>query len=71
MPGDKVKIGPEHIRKTHIIFPKLLELLIPVLNENPIQRAVVVVCGGSGVGKSGIASLISCYLNRLSLGSCK
>jgi hypothetical protein len=69
MPGDKVKIGPQHIRKAQIIFPKLLELLIPVLEENPYQRAVVVVCGGSGVGKSEIASVISYYLNRMGLGS--
>jgi hypothetical protein len=69
MPGDKVKIAPRHIQKAQIIFPKLLELLIPVLDENPYQRAVVVVCGGSGVGKSEIASVISYFLNRLGLGS--
>jgi hypothetical protein len=69
MPGDKVRIDPRHIRKAQIIFPKLLELLIPVLEENPYQRAVVVVCGGSGVGKSEIASVISYYLNRMGLGS--
>lgn len=69
MPGDKVKIGPQHIQKARIIFPKLLELLIPALDENPFQRAVIVVCGGSGVGKSEIASLISYYLNRMGLGS--
>ena len=57
MPGDQVKIDHGHIRKTRIIFPKLLELLMPVLEENPYQRAVVVVCGGSGVGKSETASL--------------
>jgi hypothetical protein len=69
MPGDKVKIGPQHTQKAQTIFPKLLELLIPVLEENPYQRAVVVVCGGSGVGKSEIASVISYYLNRMGLGS--
>lgn len=69
MPGDKVVIGMNHIQKTHLIFPKLLELLIPVLNENLYRRAVVVVCGGSGVGKSEIASLLSYYLNRMNLGS--
>ena len=69
MPGDKVRISPQHILKAQIIFPKLLELLIPALEENPCQRAVVVVCGGSGVGKSEIASLISYYLNRMGLGS--
>jgi alpha-galactosidase len=69
MPGDKVNIGPQLIQKATVIFPKLLELLIPVLDESPYQRAVVVVCGGSGVGKSGIASLISYYLKNLGLGS--
>lgn len=69
MPGDKVKIGPQHIQKSLVIFPKLLELLGPSLETNPHQRAVVVVCGGSGVGKSEIASLISLYLNRMGLGS--
>ena len=69
MPGDKVKIDPQHIQKARIIFPKLMELLVPALDENPFQRAVIVVCGGSGVGKSEIASLISYYLNRMGLGS--
>jgi alpha-galactosidase len=69
MPGDKVKIGPQHIQKSLVIFPKLLELLAPVLESSPCQRAVVVVCGGSGVGKSEIASLISLYLNRMGLGA--
>jgi hypothetical protein len=69
MPGDKVMIVPQHIRNARIIFPKLLELLIPVLEKNPYQRAVVVICGGSGAGKSGIASVISYYLNIMRVGS--
>lgn len=69
MPGDKVKIGPQHIQKSRVIFPKLLDILVPALESNPHKRAVVVVCGGSGVGKSEIASLISLYLNRMGVGS--
>ncbi|MBN2863188.1 MAG: adenylyl-sulfate kinase [Bacteroidales bacterium] len=69
MPGDNVRIVPEHIRNAQIIFPILLEMLIPVLEENPYQRSVVSVCGGSGAGKSGIASVVSYYLNQMSLGS--
>ena len=69
MPGDKIEICALHIQKAQIIFPKLLELLIPAIDGNPHQRVVVVVCGGSGVGKSEIASLISYYLNRMGIGS--
>lgn len=69
MPGDKINITPQHIQKAQVIFPQLLELLLPVLDQNPFQRAVVVVCGGSGVGKSEIASLISYYLTGMGLGS--
>ena len=69
MPGDKIRIGPQHVQKSRVIFPRLLELLLPALERNPHERAVVVVCGGSGVGKSEIASLISLYLNRMDVGS--
>jgi hypothetical protein len=69
MPRDKIVIGPDHIKKAKTIFPRLLELLVPVLNEHPFRRAVVVVCGGSGVGKSEIASLCSHYLNHMDIGS--
>ena len=69
MPGDKVRIGPQHVQKSRVIFPRLSELLLPALESNPHERAVVVVCGGSGVGKSEIASLISLYLNRMGVGS--
>lgn len=69
MPGDTVVIIPDHIQKAQLIFPRLLELLIPALDENLYRRAVVVVCGGSGVGKSEIASLLSYYLNCMNLGS--
>ena len=69
MPGDKIKIGEDHIKKAQIILPRLLKMLIPILNEHPNKRAVVAVCGGSGVGKSEIASLLSYYLNKMSIGS--
>ncbi len=69
MPGDKIKINDDHIKKAHKIMPALLRLLLPQLNEHPNQRAVIAVCGGSGVGKSEIASLLSYYLNKMKLGS--
>lgn len=69
MPGDKINIGQSQIMIAQMIFPKLLEILVPALNEHPCQRTVVAVCGGSGVGKSEIASLLSYYLNGLNVGS--
>jgi hypothetical protein len=69
MPGDKVNIGESHIAKANVIFPKLLELLTPILAAAPCARAVVTVCGGSGVGKSETASLLSYYLNSAGIGS--
>ena len=69
MPGDKVSINESHIAKANVIFPRLLSLLPGVLAQNPAQRAVISVCGGSGVGKSETASLLSYYLNQLGIGA--
>lgn len=69
MPGDKVEIGQDHINKSKIVFHELLKKLPIVLESSKSNRAVITVCGGSGVGKSEIASLISYYLNQLGIGS--
>ena len=69
MPGDKVTIGESHIQKANGIFPALLPLLWEALKQNPARRAVVSVCGGSGVGKSEIASLLTFYLNHTGVGA--
>lgn len=69
MPGDKVSISEGHIQKANVIFPALLPLLGEALAQNPARRAVVSVCGGSGVGKSEIASLLTFYLNQVGVGA--
>ena len=69
MPGDKVSINAGHIAKANVIFPRLLTLLPDVLANNPAQKAVVAICGGSGVGKSETASLLSFYLNQCGIGA--
>jgi alpha-galactosidase len=69
MPGDKVQIEETHIAKAGVIFPQLLKGLLPYFKENPYNRAVITVCGGSGVGKSEIASLLSYYLNEAGIES--
>ena len=65
MPGDKIVIGDDHVQKAKKIFPLLVEELKKV-NGN---KAVVSVFGGSGVGKSEIASLLAYYLQSLGIGT--
>lgn len=67
MPGDKICIGDDHIRKAETLFPALKALLADQLSAN--GKAVVCVCGGSGVGKSEIASVLAYYLNSLGVGA--
>lgn len=69
MPGDKVEINDTHREKAARILPILLEKLGPVCEANPSHRAVICVCGGSGVGKSEIASLLGQALQDRGLGS--
>lgn len=65
MPGDKVQINESHITKATVIFPELLGKLELVEGD----KAVVTVFGGSGVGKSEIASLLAYYLNSAGIGA--
>ena len=69
MPGDKVQISHNHVAKAQEIFPKILELLMPILNSQPNHKAVIGVHGGSGVGKSEIGSLLNYYLNEYGIGA--
>ena len=69
MPGDKIEIGESHIAKARTIFPLLVKELRQTMAANPYNRAVVAVCGGSGVGKSEIASLLSYMLESAGIGS--
>ncbi len=69
MPGDKIEIGENHIAKARTIFPLLVKELSEKMSANPYHRAVVAVCGGSGVGKSEIASLLSYFLQSAGIGS--
>lgn len=66
MPGDKVRIGPDHIAKANTIFPDLVRLASAEARDG---RVVIAVCGGSGVGKSEIASLLSHYFRSAGVGS--
>lgn len=69
MPGDKVHIHETYIPKVNMIFPELLKQMKAKLENSEQSKIVIAVCGGSGVGKSGIASLISYYFNQMGIGS--
>ncbi len=65
MPGDKVHIEDTHIAKAKTIFAELLRELKALSGE----KVVIAVCGGSGVGKSETASLLSYFFGTLGIGS--
>lgn len=69
MPGDKIAIGEGHIAKANTLFPELLKEMKTVLADREQAKVVVTVCGGSGVGKSEIASLLGFYLREAGIGS--
>ena len=65
MPGDKVSIDDTHIAKAKTIFAELLDK-VKQLNK---EKIVISVCGGSGVGKSETASLLSYFFKSMGIGS--
>lgn len=69
MPGDKIEIGESHIAKARTIYPALVEELKKATSSNKFGRAVICVCGGSGVGKSEIASILSYMLTSSGINS--
>jgi len=69
VPGDKVRIGEGHVAKATAVLPRLWEILRPILEASPHQRAVLAVHGGSGVGKSEIGSLLAHYLRANGIGA--
>ena len=68
MPGDKVEIGDVHIEKASTLFPEILKLLPEVIEKSEHGRVILAVCGGSGVGKSENASLLTYFFNQAGIG---
>ncbi len=65
MPGDKIRIEDSHIQKAAVIFPVLIDEMLKCEGE----KIVVSVFGGSGVGKSEIASLLTYYLQQCGINT--
>lgn len=68
VPGERVEIREEQAERARLLFTETVKRLPPILAENPYQRAVLTVCGGSGVGKTGIASMLSYYFQQAGVG---
>ena len=68
MPGDKIRIEPQHVQKANILFPLFRTELASLLASHQQHRAVIGVCGGSGAGKSEIASLLGTRLKMEGIG---
>lgn len=69
MPGDRIEIGEEHIKKAQLIFRELLAQAKALKQADSERKIVIAVCGGSGVGKSETASLLSFYFQQAGIGS--
>lgn len=67
MPGDKVRIAPQHVARADGALPLLLDRLAPLLADT--GRAVVAVAGGSGVGKSEVGAVLAHRLRARGMGT--
>mgnify|MGYP000697728568 CR=1 FL=1 len=59
--------GEDHINKANLIFRELLGQIRELKKEDADRKIVLTVCGGSGVGKSETASLLSFYFNQIGM----
>lgn len=69
MPGDKINIEEDHVKKAQAVFQELFAKLETIIERQPNKKAVISVYGGSGVGKSEIGSLLAYYLNDKNMGA--
>ncbi len=68
MPQDTIKLYDNHIKKAKLLFPELLKDVRNLAYKNR-NKIVISICGGSGVGKTGVAALLTHYFNNLGIGS--
>lgn len=68
VPGEKIEVKQELLDKTLLLYNAIVRELPLFLAKNPYQRVVLTVCGGSGVGKTSIAALLSCFWKQVGIG---
>ena len=67
MPSDPVTIVPAVIEKANLLFPFVIKEIEETMKSQ--DKVVISVCGGSGVGKTCIASLFTYYFNQNGIGA--
>lgn len=69
MPGEKTNIAAGQIDQAKIILTKLTGYLNNIIKSRVNSKATISIAGGSGVGKSGIASVLAYILNNSGIGT--
>ena len=69
MPGDGVTIGQDNIERAKTVLSAIQGTLERRLEESAGGRVVIGVCGGSGSGKTVMASVLGYALNRAGIGA--
>lgn len=68
LPGEKIEVKEELVVKANLLFGEIVKQLPDYFSKNPYQRVVLTVCGGSGVGKTSIAAILSYYFKQAGVG---
>lgn len=68
VPGETIEVKKELVEKADILFAEIVKQIPPFFDKNPYQRVVLTICGGSGVGKTSIAALLSHYFHQAGVG---
>lgn len=68
MPGDKIILSEALVPNASKVFKELCKQLPTYIKANEANRVVIGICGGSGVGKSSIATLLTHYFNEIGIG---
>ena len=69
MPGDGVTIGQDNIERAKTVLSAIQGTLERRLEESAGGRVVIGVCGGSGSGKTVMASVLGYALNQAGIGA--
>lgn len=68
LPGERAEAKEAQVKNAKLLFAELFKELPIYFGKNPYQRVVIAVCGGSGVGKTGMAALLAYYFGQSGLG---